>query len=142
MRFRAALRTVVAKEAKAYGFTIVVWSTGAFLLVERGKPTAPAILVFVGALLLVQGMSIFLAYGSPLRVWHDPSRPEYVWSAFHAGPIAAGVLLAWLLSSQVSGMWAYFLAPFVAALAYQLLLGLESLLLSAEDSASRSDSSL
>jgi hypothetical protein len=141
VRYRFALQTVVAKEAKAYGFTIVVWSTGAFLMIERGKPTAGAILAFVGGLLLAQGTAVFVAYVSPARIWNDPSMREYVWSTFHAGPIAVGVLLAWLLASQLSGMWAYFVASLVAALAYQLLLGLEAMLLSAEDSDSRSDSS-
>jgi hypothetical protein len=137
--FRSALQTVVAKEAKAYGFTLVVWSTGAFLLIERGKPTAPSILVFVGGILLAQAVVVLVAYGSPARTWVQPSQREYVWSTFHAGPIAAGVLLAWLLAAGTSGMWAYFLAPLVAALAYQILLGLESLLLRANDSGSGSD---
>jgi hypothetical protein len=132
-RYRFALQSVVAKEAKAYGFTIVVWTTGAFLIIERGKPTAGAVLAFAGGILLAQACSVFSAFGKPTRTWKSPQHREYVWTTFHAIPTATGVLLAWLLSSQLDGVWAYFLTPFVATLVYELLLGLESLLLSAED---------
>lgn len=150
-QFRFALQTVVATEAKAYGFAVAVWTTGAFLLIERGKPTAAAILVFVAGILLAQTCGVVLAFGKPTRTWKSPSQREYVWTTFHAVPVSAAVLLAWLVSSQVGGMPAYFLAPLVSLLAYQLLLGVESLLLSAEDhvssvteemSVDRSDSSL
>lgn len=137
--YRQALQTVVTKEAKAYGFALLVWSTGSLLLIERGKPTAAAVLVFVGGVLAAQAAALLIAFGSPWRVWGDSQHPEYVWTAFHVVPIAAGVLLAWLLAAETSGMWAYLAAPFAALFAYQLLLGLESMLLSAPESASRSD---
>jgi hypothetical protein len=140
--YRPALKTVVTTEAKAYGFAVVVWSTGSLLMIERGKPTAAAILVYVGGIVLAHGTALLLAYGSPTSVWSGKQRPEYVATAFHIVPIAAGVLLAWLVASRLDGMWAYLVAPFCAVLAYELLLGLESMLLSADESASRSDRSL
>ncbi|HEY6961355.1 MAG TPA: hypothetical protein VI408_05625 [Gaiellaceae bacterium] len=132
-RYRFALQTVVAKEAKAYGFTVVVWCAGAFLLVERGKPTAAAILVFVGAILFAQAVGVLFAFGKPTRTWHMPEQREYVWSTFHVVPVAVGVLLGWLLAAVLAGMWAYALAPCASVTVYQLLLGVESLLFSAED---------
>lgn len=137
--FRPALKTVVTKEAKAYGFAVLVWSTGSFLMIERGKPTSAAILVYVGGILLAHGAALVIAYGSPTSVWTAKQHPEYVVTAFHVVPIAAGVLLAWLVASQLSGMWAYFVAPLCVVFAYEVLLALESMLLSADDSASRSD---
>jgi hypothetical protein len=132
-QYRFALQTVVAKEAKAYGFAIVVWCTGAFLIIERGKPTAGAVLAFAGAALLAQMTNVLLAFGKPTRTWQGPNQREYVWTTFHALPVAAGVLVAWALAAGLSGMWAYFVAPLVSILLYQLLLGAESLFLSAED---------
>lgn len=132
-RFRFAMQTVVATEAKAYGFALAVWTTGTFLLIERGKPTAPSILVFAGGVLLAQGCGVAIAFGKPTRTWKSPSQREYVWTTFHAIPIVAAVLLAWAASANIDGMWAFLVAPFVSLLAYQLLLGVESLLLSAED---------
>lgn len=137
--YRSALQTVVTKEAKAYGFALVLWSTGSLLVVERGQPTAGAVVVFAGGVLGAQATALLLAFGSPMKVWGDRSHPEYVWTAFHVIPIAAGVLLAWLLAAETAGLWAYLAAPFAGLLAYQLLLGLESMLLSAPESASRSD---
>jgi hypothetical protein len=130
---RFALQTVVAKEAKAYGFTIVVWSTGALLITERGKPTVAAVLLFAAAILLAQATNVLLAFGKPTRTWTAPQQREYVWTTFHAVPAAAGVLVAWGLAAGIDGLWAYFLAPLCATLLYQLLLAVESLLLSAED---------
>ena len=127
------MQTVVATEAKAYGFAVAVWTTGTFLIIERGKPTAAAILVFVGGILIAQALGVLIAFGKPTRTWKSPSQREYVWTTFHAIPVASAVLLAWLMSSQLAGIWAYFLSPLVSIFAYQLLLGLESLLLSAED---------
>jgi hypothetical protein len=138
-RYRFALTTVVTKEAKAYGFAVVVWSTGTFLMVERGRPTPGAILVFGGAIMLAQAIALMIAYGTPTATWVSPQDREYVLTAFHGVPIVAAVLIAWALAAGVSGMWAFFLAPLCAALAYQLLLGLESMLLSASDSESSSD---
>lgn len=137
-RYRSALQTVVAKEAKAYGFTIVVWSTGALLITDRGKPTPLAVLAFAAGILVAQGTAVLAAYGSPTGVWTSRQHPEYVWSAFHMLPVAAAVLLGWLLAAELTGMWAYLVAPLCAVLAYELLIGLESMLLSAPESASRS----
>lgn len=132
-QYRFALQTVVAKEAKAYGFAIVVWCTGAFLITERGKPTAGAVLAFAAAALLAQATNVLIAFGKPTRTWQGPDQREYVWTTFHALPVVAGVLLAWALAAEISGLWAYFVAPLCSIVLYQLLLGAESLLLSAED---------
>jgi hypothetical protein len=131
--FRFALQTIVAKEAKAYGFAVVVWCTGAFLITERGTPTSGAVLVFAGAALLAQAVDVVLAFGKPTRTWRGPQQREYVWTTFHAVPVAGAVLLAWGLAAAIAGMWAYFVAPLCAIVLYQLLLAGESLLLSAED---------
>ena len=132
-QYRFALQTVVAKEAKAYGFAIVVWCTGAFLITERGTPTAGAVLAFAGAALLAQATNVALAFGKPTRTWQGPQQREYVWTTFHALPIAAAVLLAWGLAASIDGLWAYFIGPLCSILLYQLLLAAESLFLSAED---------
>jgi hypothetical protein len=131
-QYRFALQSVVAKEAKAYGFAIVLWCTGAFLITERGKPTAAAVLVFAGGALLGHALDVWLAFGKPTRTWGAAQQREYVWTTVHVLPIAAAVLVAWGVAAGVSGMWAYFLAPLCAILLYQLLLGAESLLLAAE----------
>lgn len=131
--YRFALQTVVAKEAKAYGFAIVVWCTGAFLITARGTPTNGAVLAFAGAALLAQAIDVLVAFGKPTRTWRGPQQREYVWTTFHAAPVAVAVLVAWALADGMSGLWAYFAAPLCAILVYQLLLAAESLLLSAED---------
>ena len=132
-QYRFALQTVVAKEAKAYGFAVVVWCTGAFLITERGMPTAGSVLAFAGAALLAQATNVVLAFGKPTRTWQGPQQREYVWTTFHAAPIAAAVLLSWGLAAGAHGLWAYFVAPLCSILLYQLLLAVESLFLSAED---------
>jgi hypothetical protein len=132
-RYRFALQTVVAKEAKAYGFAIVVWCTGAFLITERGKPTPGAVLAFAGAALLAQAIDVLIAFGKPTRTWRGPQQREYVWTTFHAAPVAAAVLVAWGLAAGLTGLWAYFVAPLCAIVLYQLLLAVESLFLTAED---------
>jgi hypothetical protein len=127
------MQTVVAKEAKAYGFAVVVWCTGAFLITERGKPTAEAVLAFAGGALVAQAIDVFFAFGKPTRTWRGPQQREYVWTTFHAVPVAAAVLAAWGIAAGIPGMWAYFVTPLCSIVLYQLLLGTESLLLTAED---------
>ena len=131
-QYRFALQSVVAKEAKAYGFAIVVWCTGAFLITERGKPTAIAVLVFAGGGLLGHALDVWLAFGKPTRTWDGAQQRELVWTTVHVVPIAAAVLVAWAVAAGVSGMWAYFLGPLCAIVVYELLLGAESLLLAAD----------
>ena len=132
-QYRYALQMVVAKEAKAYGFSVVVWCCGAFLIIERGKPTAGAVLVFAGAALLAQVTNVLFSFGKPTRTWHGPQQREYVWTTFHAVPVAVPVLMAWGLAAGLAGAWAYFVAPFCSIVVYELLLAVESLFLSAED---------
>ena len=132
-QFRFALQSVAAKEAKAYGFTIVVWTTGVFLIIERGKPTAPAVFLFAAGILGAQIVNVLLAFGKPTRRWTSPSPTEYVWTAMHISPVAVGVVLAWVVARELDGMWAYGFAPACSVFVYQLLLAAESFFLSAED---------
>jgi hypothetical protein len=132
-QYRYALQMVVAKEAKAYGFSVVVWCCGAFLIIERGKPTAGAVLAFAGAALLAQATNVLFSFGKPTRTWHAPQQREYVWTTFHAVPVVVPVLVAWGLAAGLGGLWAYFVAPFCSIVVYELLLAVESLLFSAEE---------
>lgn len=150
-QFRFSLQAVVAKEARAYGFAVVVWSCGAFLIVERGKPTAGAVFIFVAGILVAQIASSLIAFGKPTRRWQSPNPIEYVWTTMHVLPIGAAVLVAWAIARSFHGEWAYGCAPGAAIFVYETLLAAESLILSAEPhvepaspdmSADTSDSSL
>jgi hypothetical protein len=127
------MQSVAAKEAKAYGFTIVVWTTGAFLLIERGAPTAGAVFLFMASVLAAQIVNVLIAFGSPARKWTSPSPVEYVWTTMHIGPTVLGVVVAWAVARGLDGMWAYAFTPAAAVLVYELLLGVESLVLAAGD---------
>lgn len=133
--YRDSLRTVTAKEAKAYGFAVAVWCTGAFLLIERGKPTPVAVLLFAGGVLAAHATALLVAYGSPLETWHEPELRQYVLTALHALPLSAAVLVAWGVASALSGEIAYLVTPFCSLLVYELSLALESMLLSVDDAA-------
>src|SRR5690606_26960626 len=48
--YRQALRSAVAAEAHAYGFTLVVWTTGALALTEEGLVLGRVLAFLAGAL--------------------------------------------------------------------------------------------
>jgi hypothetical protein len=126
-RYRASLRDALAAEAKAYGFTLVTWGTGAMTTAVRGTPDAPQALAYVGGAFAAMALVILVTFaGTGERMTGEPPGRRLAWGAVHLVSVAAGLAAGWGAAELVVPRWGAFLCAGAAAtLAYQLVLGLE-----------------
>lgn len=122
--YRHALRFALSRQANAYGFTLVVWGTGALAIWELGKPGPADVFAFIGGALVSISLIVAAVFGvrQPFRVEQPPRRP---FSAMHLPSVPAAVAAGWGLTVAVGGVAGFFVAAAVAVAVYQLLLSLE-----------------
>lgn len=123
-RYRRALRVVLSRQQNAYGFTLVVWGTGALTLDELGKPNALAVFAFILGALAGVSLAIALTFGltEPFTQKEPERRP---FSAIHLLSVPAALGAGWGMSILVHGAPGYFLAALAAAAVHEALLGFE-----------------
>ncbi len=131
-RIRSSLRFAVTSEARAYGFTLVIWTCGAFLVYEHGVPRAYEILAFGGGALAAMTLSVLVAFGGPRATWTQEEPLRRAFGAIRVVSVSAAMLIAWLLST-LPPVAAFAIAPFGAVAAFQMLLAVEDALSIAED---------
>jgi hypothetical protein len=131
--FRDALGTAVASETRAYGFTLLVWSTGALTIADHGLATTGKVFAFLCGALLAMAIVVLAAFGGPMRRWSTSREPHYAFGAIHIASVAVGTACGWAASLALGGWTAFAGAAFTAVLVYQLLLGLEVAVSSAKD---------
>jgi hypothetical protein len=122
--YRHALRFALSRQANAYGFTLVVWGTGALAIWELGKPDPADVFAFIGGALVSISLIVGVVFGlrQPFRVEQPPRRP---FSAMHLPSVPAAVATGWGLTVAVGGVAGFFVAAAAAVAVYQLLLSLE-----------------
>jgi len=124
LSYRAALRSAVGAEAHAYGFTLVVWTTGALALTEEGLVTR-RVLGFIGGALLAMILIVIAAFRGVRAAYLDVEHVRLAYGAIHivsvVAGVAAGLLMLWLLD----GVPAVMSSAFVAITLYNLLLAAE-----------------
>jgi hypothetical protein len=126
LAYREALRTAVSSQTKAYGFTTVVWTTGALLLAEHGDPGVGGAFSFLAGILGAMALVVGITFGSPVATWtqHEPRR--FAFGAVHLVSVPSAVVAGWGAGAIVSEhAAAYGIAVFTGTLVYQLLIALE-----------------
>lgn len=116
-----ALRFALSRQANAYGFTPVIWGTGALATWQLGKPGPADVFAYLGGALLSVSAIVAAAFGlrRPFRQGEPSRRP---FSAMHVPSVPAAVAAGWRLTMLVGGAGGFFLAAFVGAGLYQALL--------------------
>lgn len=124
--YRERIRNVLIGETRAYGFTLLVWSTATMLVVRFGMPGMADIFLFItGALTGIFALIIF-AFGNPFkRISPKLKFSRYTISFVHLASILAGLGAAYVISMYAGRDGAYFAVAFFAVLIYNLVLGLE-----------------
>lgn len=123
-RYLQALRSALTDQANAYGFTLVVWSTGALAIWQLGKPDPAEVFAYLGGALLSVSLIVALLFGVR-RPIEEPERPRRPFSAMHFASTPAATAAGWVLTLPVSGVAGFFVAAFAAVGVYQLLLAAE-----------------
>jgi hypothetical protein len=123
-RYLRALRFALSHQANAYGFTLVVWGTGALAIWQLGKPDPGEVFAFLAGALAAISLIVAFAFGL-WRPFEDPQPPRRPFSAMHLASAPAAAATGWALTLSVSGVAGFFLAAFTASSVYQFLLGIE-----------------
>lgn len=125
-RYRTALRTAVSQESKAYGFTLVVWSTGALAMSEQGAPGRSGAVAYLGGLLGGMLLVVLIAFGHPAHALRGSRFRRYAGGAIHIASVGAAVAAGWACAAVLSPKWlAYLSAGGLSSFVYQMVLGLE-----------------
>ncbi len=125
-RYRTALRAAVSSESKAYGFTLVIWGTGALAMSARGTPGTCGAVSYIGGALVAMAAVVMASFGGPMATWTSTELRRLAWGAVHLGSVAVAMAAGWGAAEAISLKWlAYFTAGLAAALLYQLVLALE-----------------
>lgn len=126
-RYRSALRWTISAEAKAYGFTLLIWATGTLLFYEHGFPRPYEVLLFVSGALSGMALTVLVAFGGrPFAVWRQGEEPRrFAYGAVHIVAVFAGVLAAWGIAAALPRALSFIFTPMLANLVYQGVIALE-----------------
>lgn len=126
---RRDLADALRGERRAYGFTMLVWGTGAILLGARGSPGVSGVAAYLGGIVVAMAIVLLVDAGGPRAALPTSRGSHPAGSAIHllapAGGIAAGVACG-LAVPGIAGC--YFVAGFVACLLFQIGLMIELVL--------------
>lgn len=123
-RYLHALRFALSNQANAYGFTLVVWGTGALAIWQLGKPDPADVFAYLGGALVSISLIVAVVFG----VWHpfeSPEPPRRPFSAMHLASAPAATAVGWALTLLLDGAPGLLVAAFLAVGVYQLLLAVE-----------------
>ena len=123
--FKRSLRSALASEAKAYGFTLVIWGTGAMVVGNQGFPSPFQVFAFVGGALTAMALVLMIAFGDLRRPWREEDPERYAFGAIHIVSVVSALLVAWGSSGIVFGTAVFFIVPFLAVLTHQMVLAVE-----------------
>jgi hypothetical protein len=122
-----SLRFALSGQASAYGFTLIIWGTGALAVYQLGQPDPAEVFSYVGGALVAAVLIIAVAFGVRNILREDePRRRAY--SAMHLPSVPIAMLAGWAVTHVLVGWAGFFMAGFVAVLLYELLLSVEIVL--------------
>lgn len=122
-----SLRFALSGQASAYGFTLIIWGTGALTVYQLGQPGPAEVFSYVGGALVAAVLIIAGAFGIRKTIREEkPRRRAY--SAMHLPSVPIAMLAGWAVTHLLVGWAGFFMAGFVAVLVYEVLLSLEIVL--------------
>lgn len=110
---------------KGYGFTLIIWTTGALAFAEHGLPRAEDALAFLGGALVGMALIVTLSFGGLRSTWADIGLVQRAYGAIHVVSVVAAVLAGWLVAALLPGLVAFLGASLVAVVVYNLVFAVE-----------------
>lgn len=119
-----SLRFAFSGQASAYGFTLVIWGTGALAISQIGTPDPVEVFCYVAGALAAAVLIVAVAFGfrASLRA-EEPERRAH--SAMHLLSVPSAMAAGWSVTVALGGWAGYLMAGFIAVLLYEALLSLE-----------------
>ncbi len=117
-RYLYALRFALSRQASAYGFTLIVWSTGALASWELGSPGPVDVFAFLGGALVAMSSAVAFAFG-PWRPFKEQQPFRRPFSGMHVPSVPVAAAAGFGVTAAVGGAAGYFFASFVAVAVYE-----------------------
>jgi len=124
---RAFLQDTLARESRAYGFTIGFWGSGAMILNQLGIPSALEILAFGFGSVLGFGLLTLYVYKDALKPVTHQDVQIIALSMVHYIAALVPIIAAYYLSN-LPGLWAFLTAGMAVSIGYNLGMFLEQIL--------------
>ena len=116
---RNFLRSTLARESRAYGFTIAFWGSGTMLIAEAGLPSLLEALSYGGGAVIGFGLLTLIAYHRALGpVNYDESEVMILGMVHYIGALLPIVLAAYF--AKMGSPWNFFLTGVSASVVYNL----------------------
>ncbi len=128
--YRQRLRGAVASSAAPYGYTLVIWTSGAVTANVRGLPATEHALMLAAGAITAFALVGLLAFGKPEHILASPGQKQVeLWGAFHLPVVAASLGIATLLAHAVhDAVLAWLSVGFAATATYLLVIALQYML--------------
>lgn len=126
---RRDLADALRGERRAYGFTMLVWGTGAILIGSRGSPGVSGVAAYLGGIVVAMAIVLLVDAGGARAALPTSRGSHAAASAIHLLAPAAGIAAGVASGLAVPGIpGCYFVAGCVACLVFQVGLMIELVL--------------
>ena len=132
-RYLRALETALHGAGLPYGYSVMLWSTGAVTIGSRGKPSVGAVFLFAAGAATAYGLLRFLSRATEGEADAQLTRSPHLFraGALHVAAIAAAIGSAALIA-KIPSVVAWPLASLAGTLLYLGVSSLEIALLERE----------
>lgn len=121
---REFLRSVLAQESRAYGFTLAFWGSGALLIKAFGLPSLTEIMLYATGAIVGFGLLTVIAFKQAFSTV-EYEEPNYlVFSMIHFISALAPIIATYYLVN-LDNFYAFFLAGVSVSMVYNLLMLVE-----------------
>lgn len=117
--YKGFLQSALAKESRAYGFTIAFWGSGAMLIKAQGVPELIEALSYGGGAILGFGLLTLLAYRRALDAADYEENRIMILGMIHYIGALLPVVLAYYFA-RISSPWSFLLTGLTATVGYNL----------------------
>jgi hypothetical protein len=133
VRYVDGLATTLSGAVVPYGYTVVVWTSGAFAQFHHGTPRPKDVIAFAVGAVVTYGVLRVLARNGETRPARGIAREGLIQAgAIHIGSIAGAVAVAWALA-PLGGAWGWFLPVLCGSAVYFAGTGVNEALKLSED---------
>lgn len=119
------LRSTLAGESRAYGFTLAFWGSGALLLGAFGIPSFLEVMLYTSGAIVGFALVTLLAFKEPFETVGQEESEYMVFSMVHFISSLAPIAVTFALTEFSSHRAVYFLSGASVSMNYNLLMILE-----------------
>ena len=122
---RDFLRSILAQESRAYGFTIAFWGSGALLIKQFGLPSMLEIVLYASGAIAGFGLLTILAFRQAFSTVEYEDPKYLVFSMIHYISALAPIMVTGYVLVPLNNLQAFFLAGLSVSTVYNLMMLLE-----------------